>query len=262
MEIAIYQVDAFTSQVFGGNPAAICFLDAWLDAEIMQKIATENNLSETAFLVKDGEDYQIRWFTPEVEIDLCGHATLASAYILFSRLEPSRERVSFKTMSGVLTVQRTGSTLTMDFPTRRPVRVTDYKMDILIQALGVEPKEIWKSRDLMLVYDREEQVREMAPDFNLLGRIKDVFGVIVTAPGNSADFVSRYFSPGSGIPEDPVTGSSHCNLIPYWAEKLGKEKFHAMQLSKRGGELFCEQVGERVRISGYAALYMVGTINI
>lgn len=261
MKITMYQVDAFTDRVFGGNPAAVCFLETWLSEEMMQAIAVENNLSETAFLVKEGNDYGLRWFTPEEEIDLCGHATLASAFLIFKFVEPLWEAVCFRTKSGVLTVKRCGDLLTMDFPAR-PVAPVDFDLDFLTSALGVKPKEVWKCRDLFLVYERESQIREIRPDFYLLNQIRDYMGVIVTAPGEQVDFVSRFFAVNCGIPEDPVTGSSHCNLIPYWSERLGKTELHALQLSKRGGELFCRDRGERVEIGGRAALYLVGEIEI
>jgi PhzF family phenazine biosynthesis protein len=262
MKITMYQVDAFTDRVFGGNPAAVCFLETWLSEATMQAIATENNLSETAFLVKAGSDYGLRWFTPEEEIDLCGHATLASAFLIFKFRETDRESVSFQTKSGLLTVKRSGELLTMDFPSRPVTPVTDCDMDFLAQALGIKPREVWKSRDLFLVYEDESQIRAIRPDFKLLNQIRDFMGVIVTAPGREVDFVSRFFAVNCGIPEDPVTGSSHCNLIPYWSERLKKNELHALQLSRRGGELFCKDQGERVEISGHATLYLIGEIHI
>jgi PhzF family phenazine biosynthesis protein len=254
----MFHVDAFTSQMFSGNPAAVCPLEAWLDDEVLQNIAAENNLSETAFLVKKEEGYDLRWFTPTVEVDLCGHATLASGFVIFSFLETSLSSVSFDTASGRLTVEKSGELLSMDFPARRPVPTTG--SEILNQALGAEPKEVLKSRDLLAVFDDETEIREMAPDFEKLRRIRDAFAVIVTAQGTRADFVSRFFAPNAGVAEDPVTGSAHCTLIPFWAERLGKRKMRALQLSRRGGELFCEDQGERVSVGGQAVLYSRGEL--
>ncbi len=260
MKIPMFQVDAFTRKVFGGNPAAVCVLDTWLDDEILRSIAAENNLPETAFIVRGEKFYELRWFTPKVEVDLCGHATLASAFVIFSFIEKGLSRVNFNTASGVLKVEKSGDALSMDFPARRPVK-TDTS-DILAEALGIRPKEAYKSRDLMAVFDNESQIRRMSPDFEKLGQIRDCFAVIVSAPGDYADFVSRFFAPNAGIPEDPVTGSAHCTLIPFWAERLGKSKLHALQLSPRGGELHCEDMGERVKISGNAVLYLKGEIHL
>lgn len=259
MRIPFYQVDAFSSRIFGGNPAAVCLLQSWLDDEILQAIAAENNLSETAFLVPKGKSrYALRWFTPSVEVDLCGHATLASAFVILSFLEPAWLSVDFETISGQLAVTRSGELLSMDFPSRKPEPAV--APPLLSQALGETPLEVLSSRDLMAVFKDEETIKEMKPDFEKLKQLKDIFGVIVTARGRKYDFVSRYFAPGIGVPEDPVTGSAHCTLIPYWAEKLGKEHLRAYQLSKRGGEIFCRYHGERVQISGQAALYAKGEI--
>lgn len=260
MEIPLFQVDAFTSKVFGGNPAAVCVLEQWPDDEILQDIAMENNLSETAFIVRQDRYYDLRWFTPTLEIDLCGHATLASAFVIFSFLEPSLTSVDFETASGLLRVDKSEDILTMDFPARKPVRSMD--RDVVLDALGVTPSEVWQSRDLMVLFDREAQIRGMKPDMTMLSEIKDSFAVIVTAPGDTVDFVSRFFAPNAGIPEDPVTGSSHSTLIPFWAERLGKKKLHALQLSARGGEVICEDRGDRVTIGGRAVLYMKGTIYL
>ena len=260
MELPIYQVDAFSSEVFAGNPAAICPLQAWLPAATMQAIAMENNLAETAFFVKAGERYQLRWFTPETEIDLCGHATLASAYVIFRFLDAEPTRLVFDTQSGELVVTRRGSELSMDFPARPPAPVTPCAG--LAEALGGAPRQFFASRDYMVVYDSEEEVRELKPDMSALCRI-DRFAVIVTAPGATpgVDFVSRFFAPASGVPEDPVTGSAHCTLIPYWAERLGRGKLIARQVSRRGGELLCEHRGGRVTIAGEAVLYLRGSIE-
>jgi PhzF family phenazine biosynthesis protein len=266
VRLDIYQVDAFAKEVFKGNPAAVCPLDAWLPAELMQKIALENNLSETAFFVKKDEHYEIRWFTPEFEIDLCGHATLASAFVIFECLKLERGKVKFHSdKSGELWVDKNGDILTLDFPVRRvsPIEAPDE----LFEAIGGRPKEVFKARDYFLVYENEQQVLDLKPDFSALKKIGsaldiDAHGVIVTAPGDSSDFVSRFFAPEVGVMEDPVTGSSHCNLIPYWAERLGKNELFARQISARGGELFCELKGDRVKIGGNAVLYMKGEIYI
>jgi PhzF family phenazine biosynthesis protein len=260
MGIPIFQVDAFSSKVFGGNPAAVCLLDYWLPDNVLQSIANENNLSETAFLVGKGADYELRWFTPSVEIDLCGHATLASGFVIFSFPGTSSPVINFKTASGTLKVERSGDLLSMDFPARKPVRIDNH--GIITEALGIEPVEVLRSRDLMAVFDNESQIREISPDFDKLSELHDAFGIIVTAGGDSADFVSRFFAPNAGIPEDPVTGSSHCSLIPYWSERLGKSELYACQLSQRGGEIFGKDMGNRVRISGRAGLYSKGEIYV
>ncbi len=258
MNLTIYQVDAFTKEVFKGNPAAVCPLEAWIDAELMQKIALENNLSETAFFVKSGDVYEIRWFTPTYEIDLCGHATLASAFVIFECLKLEENLVKFYShKSGELTVGKNGDVLTLDFPSR-PVLPVDIP-EGLIEAIGKKPKEILKARDYFLVYENEQEILEIAPNFTKLLEI-DAHGFIVTAKGEDCDFVSRFFAPEVGVFEDPVTGSSHCNLIPFWSERLGKTKMVARQLSARGGELFCELAGERVKIGGNAVLYLKGAI--
>ncbi len=259
MTIPIYQADAFTDKLFGGNPAAICPLEEWLPDETMQKIAVENNLAETAFFVKNDGGYKLRWFTPEYEIDLCGHATLASAHILFTGLLCNQEEIHFETVkAGTLIVKKDGGKYTMDFPSRPPIHIEPPIG--LIEALGEkQPVEVLRSRDYFVVYESEDDIKEISPDFFALSKM-DTVGVIVTAPGKKVDFVSRFFAPGAGIPEDPVTGSAHCNLIPYWADKLGKNKLHACQLSARGGELWCELKGERVLISGNAVTYLKGEI--
>ena len=261
MKIPIYQADACTSSLFGGNPAAICPLNKWLPDETMQKIASENNLAETAFFVPDGDGFKLRWFTPELEIDLCGHATLASAHIIFTELGYTKESIHFETLkAGTLTVSRAGDKYTMDFPSRPPIVIE--VPNGLVEALGgKEPKAILRSRDYFLVYDNEEDITELSPDFTALSKF-DTVGFIVTARGNNSDFVSRFFAPGAGIAEDPVTGSAHCNLIPYWADKLGKNKLHAYQLSARKGELWCELKGERVLMSGNAVTYLKGEIFV
>jgi len=259
MELSLYQVDAFTNRLFGGNPAAVCPLESWLDDETLQAVARENNLSETAFFVKAGEGYEIRWFTPECEVDLCGHATLASAYVLFRFMEKDHDLVEFKTRErGALTVTREGSRLTLDFPAMPPVPCEAAAS--LVEGLGARPTEVLKSRDYLAVYDREQDVLDLRPDMALLWEV-DCVGIIATAPGEKVDFVSRFFAPRMGVPEDPVTGSAHCTLIPYWAKRLARDSLHALQVSRRGGELFCRALGDRVKISGEAVLYLEGTIR-
>lgn len=260
MNLTIYQVDAFTKEVFKGNPAAICPLENWIDAELMQRIALENNLSETAFFVKNEDVYEIRWFTPTFEIDLCGHATLAAAFVIFEILKAESEIVKFHShKSGELSVEKKGDRLILDFPSR-PVSKTEIP-DGLIEAIGKNPKEVFKARDYFLVYENEQEISEIEPDFTQLLKI-DAHGFIVTAKGDSADFVSRFFAPEVGVFEDPVTGSAHCNLIPFWAERLGKTELFARQISARGGELFCELQGDRVKIGGNAVLYLKGEIYV
>ncbi|CAN5339413.1 PhzF family phenazine biosynthesis protein [soil metagenome] len=261
MTIPIYQADAFTDKLFGGNPAAICPLTEWLSDETMQKIAVENNLAETAFFVKNDTGFKLRWFTPEYEIDLCGHATLASAHIIFTQLGYQQDTIYFETVkAGTLIVKKDGDRYTMDFPSRLPIHIE--LPNGLAEALGEKkPLEVLRSRDYLLLYETEADIRDISPDFFALSKM-DTVGVIVTAPGDKVDFVSRFFAPGAGIPEDPVTGSAHCNLIPYWAEKLGKTKLHALQLSSRRGELWCELKGDRVLMSGKAVTYLRGEIFI
>ncbi len=260
MKLDIYQVDAFAKEVFRGNPAAICPLGEWIGAELMQKIALENNLSETAFFVKNGDVYEIRWFTPTFEIDLCGHATLASAFVIFECLKAEENLVKFHShKSGELKVEKNGDVLTLDFPSR-PVSETEIPKG-LIEAIGKHPKEVFKARDYFLVYETEKEVADIAPDFSKLLDV-DAHGFIVTAKGDSSDFVSRFFAPEVGVSEDPVTGSAHCNLIPFWAERLSKTEMSARQISARGGELLCELKGDRVKIGGRAVLYLKGEIYV
>jgi len=253
-----YVVDVFTDSVFGGNPAGVCLLDNWIKDDLMQKIAFENNLSETAFLVKQDGYYDLRWFTPDVEIDLCGHATLGSAYVLMQFAEPDMQRVEFHTQSGILTVTRDEDVFTMDFPSRKPVPCAI--PDILEKALGTKVLETHMSRDLLVVVENSAIVKELTPNFSLLKDIEQAFAIIVTARGDDCDFVSRFFAPHAGIDEDPVTGSAHCMLIPFWGERLGKTEMLARQLSFRGGKIFCRDCGERVKIGGTARLYLVGEI--
>lgn len=261
MKLPIYQADAFTNTLFGGNPAAVCPLAEWLPDETMQKIAIENNLAETAFFVKTDGGYKLRWFTPEYEIDLCGHATLASAHILFTELGYEGDTIHFETVkAGTLTVMRNGDKYTLDFPSRPPIPIE--APNGLVEALGEKaPVAFLRSRDYFIVYEKEQDIKDLAPDFLALSKF-DTVGIIVTAPGDQVDFVSRFFAPGAGIPEDPVTGSAHCNLIPYWAKKLGKTSLHAYQLSARKGELWCEDAGSRVMMTGNAVTYLRGEIVV
>lgn len=261
MKIPIYQVDAFTSEVFSGNPAAVCVLDAWIDDKLLQSIAAENNLSETAFIVQTASGFDLRWFTPVTEVALCGHATLASAFVLFMCRNWALDTVRFRTRkSGYLSVTRYDDLLEMDFPARPACPRTNPAG--LAEALQAAPEGVFASaEDLMVVLESESAVRAVQPDFDALHRIESR-GIIVTARGDRSDFVSRFFAPRVGVPEDPVTGSAHCVLTPYWAAVLGKTSLHAFQVSKRGGELFCSTSGDRVRISGKAVFYLEGTITI
>jgi PhzF family phenazine biosynthesis protein len=257
MELPIYQIDAFASSVFRGNPAAICPLQEWLPDETLQSIAIENNLSETAYFVPNGTRFHLRWFTPGSEVDLCGHATLASAFVLFEYLNQPGETIYFDTKSGELTVSRNGELLTLDFPSRPP---SPFQPEAgLIAAIGGNPIEVLTARDVVLVYRSEAEVLALNPDMTALTKL-DHFGFIATAPGTNSDFVSRFFAPAKGVPEDPVTGSAHTTLIPYWAGKLGKTELLARQVSKRTGELYCKLVGDRVKIAGYAVPFLRGTI--
>ena len=260
MDLTLYQVDAFTDHVFGGNPAAVCPLDSWLPDQTMQAIATENNLSETAFFVPDGNDFNIRWFTPADEIDLAGHPTLATAWVILNRLDPARSEVVFHTKIGdTLTITREGERLSMDFPARPP-EATDHG-DAIAAALGGAPTKVLASRDGFAVYGSEAEVAALEPNMHLVAQL-DHIGIIATAPGDSVDFVSRFFAPAHGVPEDPVTGSAHCTLIPYWAGELGKSDLFARQISPRGGALWCRHQGERVSIAGHCAPYMRGVITL
>ena len=258
MKLPLYQVDAFTGRMFGGNPAAVVLLDDWLPDETLQAIAAENNLAETAFVIPRSEVSPLRWFTPGMEVDLCGHATLATAYVLFRHRFPSLNRITFSTRSGNLIVARDGDLLSMDFPSRpgRAVEITDQ----IVSAVGMRPREALLARDLLVILEREEEVRALRPDFERIASV-DAFALIISAPGNTVDFVSRFFAPRAGVPEDPVTGSAHCTLVPYWAARLGKHKLVAKQLSARGGDLWCELRGDRVLISGNAVEYLRGEID-
>lgn len=266
MKIPIYQVDAFTSKVFSGNPAAVCLLDSWLEDKYLQLIAAENNLSETAFLVRNDDGYDLRWFTPITEVALCGHATLASAFVLFNFYQWPADSIRFMTRkSEHLIVTKHDSLFEMDFPARPAI--AQGSPAGLNDALRITPEKVYVFKPtgdrpvVMAVLANEKAVREVQPDFSTLAQV-DCRGAIITAKGDSCDFVSRYFAPRVGVPEDPVTGSAHCILIPYWAHVLGKNVLHAFQVSKRGGELFCTNAGNRVKMSGRAALYLQGIITI
>jgi PhzF family phenazine biosynthesis protein len=259
MKLQLYMMDAFASGNMKGNPAAVCPLDTWLDDSILQHIAQENNQSETAFLVRNGTHFDIRWFTPTTEVDLCGHATLASASVIYNFLGYSGPMIRFNSKSGELDITRNNDLITLNFPIIQ-VNKMDPTPD-LINGLGKTPKEIYKATDILAVFEDEADIIDIKPNLYLLEKL-NARGIVVTAKGHDADFVSRFFGPAVGIPEDPVTGSAHSMLVPYWASKLNKTKFHALQLSKRGGELFCELANNRVLISGKANLYMKGEIYI
>jgi PhzF family phenazine biosynthesis protein len=260
MKLGIYQVDAFTNRVFGGNPAAVIPLDQWMDDKVMQEIAMENNLADTAFFVKNGNEFDIRWFTPLLEINLCGHATLASAFVLYTINGYNKKKLVFNSKSGKLVVKRNGDDFLMDFPSWKPEKINDYPA-VLLPALGVkEIAGVYKYRDLLVELNHEGDVKKVEPDFTALKKMGEK--VIVTAPGITVDFVSRFFAPVAGIDEDPVTGSAHSQLIPFWSEKLNKKIMRAKQLSSRGGEIYCEQKGNRVIMGGACKFYMKGEIEI
>ena len=253
-------VDAFADKLFEGNQAGVCLPEKPLEKELMQNIAAENNLAETAFVTKGGQGYDLRWFTPRVEIDLCGHATLASAFVVASFVDPAASVMDFHTQSGLLSVRKDRDLYEMDFPARPPAPIAVSSQ--MEQAVGVPVLEAHRSRDLLLLLENQEQVRTLKPDLSLIARLPDCFAVVVTAPGEGGcDFVSRFFAPNAGVPEDPVTGSSHSTLIPFWSRRLNKETMTARQLSQRGGTLYCRSEGERVRIAGKAALYLQGEIH-
>ena len=278
MKLTLYQIDAFTDKLFGGNPAAVIPLEKWIDDELMQQIALENNLSETVFFVPSKEsskispkggdlegalegafDFQIRWFTPALEINLCGHATLASAYVLFNILKFNKEEIVFSSKSGELKVKQQDNKIWLDFPSWKPERFLEYPEDI-VQALGnPEIVGVYQNRDLLVELMDEDAVKNCSPDFSLMN--KTGYKIIITAPGKTVDFVSRFFAPSARVDEDPVTGSAHSQLIPFWSEKLNKEKLFALQLSNRGGKLWCEQNGDRVKIGGNCVYYMRGEIS-
>ncbi len=262
MKLKIYQIDAFADKVFSGNPAAVCILDSWLDASLMQQIAAENNLAETAFVVKDNGQYHIRWFTPEIEVDLCGHATLASAFVLFRHYNTDSETIDFYSpRSGALIVDKGHDDFyVMDFPADVIEKVES--IPELNEAFGTNPLQTFKGKtDYLLIYDSQKTIENITPNFFLLDKV-DARGVIISAKGENVDFVSRFFAPQSGINEDPVTGSAHTTLTPYWSKILGKNKLSAKQLSQRGGNLVCEHLGNRVKISGKAVSYLEGEIEL
>lgn len=261
MDLKLFQIDAFTSKLFGGNPAAVLPLDSWLPDATLQAIAMENNLAETAFFIPHkgvSADFDLRWFTPTLEMDLCGHATLAAAHVLSRHLGHRAECIRFMSKSGMLPVAVQSDMLTLDFPARpgKPIPLTPQISD----ALGALPVEALAARDMLVVFENESIVRDLVPDMAKLSLL-DTFAVIVTAPGDKCDFVSRFFAPRAGVPEDPVTGSAHCTLIPYWTDRLGRNELRARQVSARGGELFCRHVGDRVHIGGRCVTYLEGTID-
>jgi PhzF family phenazine biosynthesis protein len=262
MKIKLFQIDAFTDKLFAGNPAAVCPLDEWLADDVLQKIAIENNLAETAFFIKkETGNYHLRWFTPEIEMDLCGHATLASAHVLFEELAYPHDNIIFESKSGTLAVTKINDYLELDFPSRPPE--TALLPESISHALNIQPQEVWKARDYLLVYDSEEDIKNLKPNIGQLEQVNiDPGGIIVTAKGNEVDFISRFFTPQAAVFEDPVTGSAHCTLVPFWANRLSKTNFHARQISPRGGELFCDLRDDRVFIRGKAIKYLAGTIEI
>ena len=258
MKLPIYQVDAFTGRLFGGNPAAVVLLEEWLPDSVMQNIGLENNLSETAFVIPREGQSDLRWFTPTMEVDLCGHATLAVGHVLFNHRYPSLNQLQFRTRSGVLGVQRNGEMLSLDFPS---LTVVPSAVPGVAEALGMHPRETMQSNSLLAVFDSEDEVRRIRPDFERIAAL-GAWMVIATAQGTNVDYVFRVFAPGAGIPEDPATGSAHCTLIPYWADRLGKSNFTSRQVSARIGEFSCELRGSRVRISGMAVEYLHGEIHV
>jgi predicted PhzF superfamily epimerase YddE/YHI9 len=262
MSLSVFHLDAFTAKPFTGNPAAVCPLAQWLDDALLQSASAENNLSDTAFFVHRGDYYELRWFTPRCEVKLCGHATLASAWVILQILEPESSSVRFETRSsGALTAYRDGDLLAMDFPLLEPWACPE-PLPALIEGLGKAPATVVQIKDIYFaVYAREEEVRALRPDFRLLEKLHPA-ALGVTAPGEDSDFVSRYFAPSYGVPEDPVTGSAHCSLAPYWARRLGKTSLYARQVSERGGELWCEVKGERVILKGNAVLTLRGELLV
>ena len=264
MKIDIFQIDAFTDKLFGGNPAAVCPLNEWLEDDLLQKIAAENNLAETAFYVPLPDNrFHIRWFTPDFEMDLCGHATLASAFVIFEELNYSREQIVFTSNSGDLIVTKLNHRYELNFPSRPPQK--SKLPEIIIQSLNILPIEVWKARDYLLLYESEDDIKRIKPNQSILNQINiDPGGIIFTAKSERShiDFVSRLVTPQATVFEDPVTGSAHCTLAPFWAERLGKTEFRALQLSERRGELFCTLNKNRVKISGAAVKYLQGTIEL
>lgn len=261
MKLPIFQVDAFTGKVFGGNPAAVCPLEQWLPDEVMQRIAAENSVAETAFFIRVDQGFEIRWFTPEIEMDLCGHATLATAHVITRHLNFSLPSIQLRSKSGELTVSVDDELITLNFPSRKPE--PSKAPQAILDAIQHKPVEILKSRDYVLVFEDEEIIRHLEPNQHILDQINlDPGGIVVTARGEEVDFVSRFFTPQASIFEDSVTGSAHCSLIPYWSEKLGKDSMVALQVSSRGGKLLCKNLGERVLISGEAVTYLEGHIIV
>jgi PhzF family phenazine biosynthesis protein len=259
MQLQMYQIDAFTRKLFHGNPAAVIPLTQWLDDTAMQNIASENNLSETAFFTGEKGRYKLRWFTPEHEVDLCGHATLATAWVIFKLYDKIPDQLHFYTKSGELIVKRATDGLCMDFPSNPPVAAAVPKD--LLSAIAVQPVDVLQGEDFMVVLESQRQVEGIKPDLVLLKRIP-LRGVVITSTGDNVDFVSRMFAPKYGIDEDPVTGSSHCSLVPYWSNQLGKTELRAKQLSRRGGDVLCELIGDRVNLTGHCVEYMQAVINI
>lgn len=259
MKINLYQVDAFADKLFSGNPAAVCPLEEWLPDEVLQNIAAENNLSETAFFVKQNNYYHLRWFTPTIEVDLCGHATLASGYVLFNILNVDSDEIVFESLSGKLEVSRERDLISLNFPARRPQKIE--LTNEHLRCINFKPIEAHYHTKLLLLLNSEEEVNNAVADFEVIKLLKSD-GLIITATGNEVDFVSRYFAPHAGIPEDPVTGSAHTVLTPFWSKRIGKKRLFARQLSKRGGDLTCEDLGDRIKISGTAILYLKGEIEI
>ncbi|MBT1703866.1 PhzF family phenazine biosynthesis protein [Chryseosolibacter indicus] len=262
MKLPFFHVDAFTDTLFRGNPAGVCILDKWLPTAVMQQIAAENFLPETAFFVPAGNDqFELKWFTPDIEMDLCGHATLATAHTIFNHLNNPSDKISFQTKGGILTVSRDGDLLTLDFPSRMPSPAM--LPEVIEKGIGIKPVEVWKARDYVLVCENQKQIKDCKPDRSVLDQINlDPGGIIITAPGSEVDFVSRFFTTQSTIFEDPVTGSAHCSLIPLWSKKLGKKEMVALQLSERQGKLFCTNLQDRVLIAGKALTYLEGFIHV
>jgi PhzF family phenazine biosynthesis protein len=263
MKLTIYQIDAFTTALFGGNPAAVIPLKKWIDDELMQKLAMENNLAETVFFVPSPNkkaDFDIRWFTPTLEINLCGHATLASAWVIFEILQLKKKKLVFSSKSGLLTVEKKKYLLEMDFPAWPPERINEYPEELLTSIGNPEIAGVYKHREYIVELVNEEAVKKCNPDFSLMRKVDKM--IIITAPGKDVDFVSRFFAPTSGIDEDPVTGSAHSQLIPFWSNKLGKQKMQARQLSQRGGDIYCVHKGDRVLMGGQCVFYMKGVINL
>lgn len=260
MKLTLYQIDAFTDTLFKGNPAAVIPLEKWIDDKLMQQIAMENNLAETAYFVPKGDDFEIRWFTPTLEINLCGHATLASAFVLFTFLNYKEPSITFHSKSGPLKVTNDGSILKMNFPSWTPEKIEDFPVELLDSLRNPEIVGVYKNREYIVELMNEEAVINCDPDFSLMKKVDRM--IIITAPGKNVDFVSRFFAPTAGIDEDPVTGSAHSQLIPFWSNKLGKEMMQAKQLSKRGGSLYCDQKGDRVIMGGNCVFYMKGEIEI